>query len=121
MRVKRLDASCGGAQLFSLADISETNLNQMLRATYKLHKDRTAGEKGEANGGTGAGCIFAGETVVFSDVAAPGSPGSRLVSIINEHDLGPIQSLKTTNPNTRREIRTRIWVYNGRKIANPQG
>lgn len=127
MRVKRLDASCGGVQLFNLADVSEVTLNQMLRSTYKLHRERTDVEKGEANGGTGPGCIFAGETVVFSDTVQrlPNSTqepgGSRLVKIINEHDLGRIQSLTTTNPNTRREIRTRIWVYNGNKINRPRG
>lgn len=120
MNIERAKVSCGAVQLYNLADVTEARLNAMLRSTYKWHRERTDAEKGTPNGGITPGCIFAGETVLFSDSTAAGNGGAKLVKIINEHDLGPIQSLKTINPNTRREIRTRIWVYNGKKIPTPR-
>lgn len=106
--LQRTEMSCGMQVMYNLYDVNEGWLKDHLKARYKFWSQRN-------HAAVADGKIYKGETIVFSD-AVRNDNGIRLVRLIRKHKLGRVVSLRTENPNSKNQITTYLWCYNGKQL-----
>jgi hypothetical protein len=106
MKVLGSCVSCGVRQLY---DLSLEGLEARL---YQYHAE-AADKLGIAPQGESPDYLCKGYTYVFSDSTRRGN-GVKIAQYIRRHKLGKIIGTDVvSNPNTGRNIRTWLWVFNG--------